>query len=156
VAASLTSDRDLDTADTPDYEDLVGLQDLLDESYEPNAKWLIKKNTWSQLRLIVDTNGRPIVQDSTAGIAEKPARLLLGSPVILDESMPTLSSAADTFPIAYGDFRESYVIRRVAGLTIVVDPYSRAKHGEVEYTAWERADGNIQNRNSYVIMQNDT
>jgi HK97 family phage major capsid protein len=156
VAASLTADRDLDTADTPDYEDLVDTQDLLDEAYEPNAKWIMRKNTWSQLRLIVDLNGRPIIQDSTAGISEKPVRRLLGAPVILDEAMPLLSSAGDTFPIAYGDFREAYVIRRVANLVVVVNPYSRAANGEVEFTAWERADGNIQNRNAYVILQNNT
>jgi HK97 family phage major capsid protein len=156
VAASLTADRDLDTADTPDYEDLVETQDLLDEAYEPNAKWIMRKNTWSQLRLIVDLNGRPIIQDSTAGISEKPVRRLLGAPVILDEAMPVLSSAGDTFPIAYGDFREAYVIRRVANLVVVVNPYSRAANGEVEFTAWERADGNIQNRNAYVILQNNT
>ncbi len=156
VAASLTADRDLDTADTPDYEDLVDTQDLLDEAYDQNAKWLMRKNTWSQLRLIVDLNGRPIVQDSTAGIANRPAKLLLGKEVVIDEAMPLLSSAADTYAIAYGDFRESYVIRRVAGLVVVVNPYSRAANGEVEFTAWERADGNIQNRNSYVILQNNT
>jgi HK97 family phage major capsid protein len=70
--------------------------------------------------------------------------------------MPLLSSAGDTFPIAYGDFREAYVIRRVANLVVVVNPYSRAANGEVEFTAWERADGNIQNRNAYVILQNNT
>ena len=53
VASSLTADRDLDTADTPDYEDLVDTQDLLDAAYEQNAKWVMRKNTWSQLRLIV-------------------------------------------------------------------------------------------------------
>ena len=154
LAASLTEDRDLDTDDTPDYEDLVEFQDLLDEAYEPNAKWLMRKSTWTALRLIVDTNGRPIIQSAQEGIAEKPRRLLLGSQVILDESVPAISTTADTFIAAYGDFRESYVIRRVASLTIVVNPYSRAANGEVEYTAWERADGNIQNRNSYVILQN--
>lgn len=156
VAASLTADRDLDTADTPDYEDLVDTQDLLDEAYEQNAKWLMRKNTWSQLRLIVDLNGRPLIQDSTAGIGQKPARMLLGSEVIIDEAMPVLSSAGDTFAIAYGDFRESYVIRRVSNIVVVVNPYSRASNGEVEFTAWERADGNIQNRNSYIILQNNT
>lgn len=156
VASSLTADRDLDTADTPDYEDLVDTQDLLDEAYEQNASWIMRKNTWSQLRLIVDTNGRPIIQDSTAGISEKPVRRLLGSPVILDEAMPALSSAGDGFCIAYGDFREAYVIRRVSNLVVVVNPYSRAANGEVEFTAWERADGNIQNRNAYVILQNNT
>lgn len=156
VASSLTADRDLDTADTPDYEDLVETQDLLDESYEQNAKWIMRKNTWSQLRLIVDLNGRPIVQSSIEGIAQKPRRMLLGSEVIIDEGMPLLSSAGDTFPIAYGDFREAYVIRRVSNLAVVVDPYSRAANGEVQFTAWERADGNVQNRNAYVILQNNT
>lgn len=156
VAASLTADRDLDTADTPDYEDLVDTQDLLDAAYEGNAKWIMRKNTWAQLRLIVDTAGRPILQDSTTGITGVPDRRLLGAPVILDEAMPLLSSAGDTFAIAYGDFREAYVIRRVADLTVVVNPYSRANEGEVEYTAWQRADGNIQNRSAYIILQNNT
>jgi HK97 family phage major capsid protein len=156
VAASLTANRDLDTADTVDYEDLVDTQDLLDDAYEPNAKWIMRKNTWSQIRLLVDLNGRPLVQDSTTGISGKPARQLLGSGVILDEAMPALSSAGDTFCIAYGDFREAYVIRRVSNLVVVVNPYTRAANGEVEFTAWERADGNIQNRNAYIIVQNNT
>lgn len=156
VAASLTADRDLDTADAADYEDLVDTQDLLDEEYDGAAKWLMKKNTWSQIRLIVDLNGRPIVQDSTTGISGRPERTLLGKPVIIDEAMPTLSSAADTFAIAYGDFREAYVIRRVSNLVVVVNPYNRASYGEVEFTAWERADGNIQNRGAYKILQNNT
>jgi HK97 family phage major capsid protein len=156
VASSLTADRDLDTADTPDYEDLVEFQDLLDEAYDANAKWLMKRNTWSQLRLIVDLNGRPLIQSSTEGIAGRPARMLLDRPVIIDEAMPTLSSAGDTFPIAYGDFREAYTIRRVSNLVVVVNPYTRAANGQVEYTAWERADGNIQNRSAYKILQNNT
>jgi HK97 family phage major capsid protein len=156
VAASLTSDRDLDTADTPDYEDLVEFQDLLDEAYDGSASWLMKRNTWAQLRLIVDTAGRPLIQSSTEGIAGRPARMLLDRPVIIDEAMPTLSSAGDTYAIAYGDFREAYVIRRVSNLAVVVNPYTRAANGEVEYTAWERADGTIQNRSAYKILQNNT
>lgn len=156
VASSLTSDRDLDTADTPDYEDLVEFQDLLDEAYEPNAMWLMKRNTWAQLRLIVDLNGRPILQEQNASIQGKPQRMLLGSPVVIDEAMPTLSSAADTYCIAYGDFREAYALRRVSGLVVFVDPYSRAANGEVQIHAWERADGTIQNRSAYKIMQNNT
>jgi HK97 family phage major capsid protein len=156
VAASLTADRALDTDDTPDYQDLVETQDLLDESYEQNAAWLMHKTTWSAMRLIVDTNGRPIIQDSTAGIAQKPQRMMLGSPVIIDQAMPQIDTAANTKIIAYGDFRESYVIRRVASLVIVVNPYSSASSGKVEYSAWERADGTVQNRHSYVILSNDS
>jgi HK97 family phage major capsid protein len=156
VAASLTSDRDLDTADTPDYEDLVEFQDLLDEAYEPNAKWLMRKNTWSQLRLLVDGNLRPLIQSSLDGISGKPVRMLLGSEVVIAEEMPLLSSAGDTYPIAYGDFREAYVIRRVQTPTVLVNPYTRQSQGEIEYSAWARADGTVKNRNAYKILQNNT
>lgn len=156
VASSLTSDRDLDTADTPDYEDLVEFQDLLDEAYFENAMWVMKKNTWSQLRLIVDLNGRPIIQEANDSIQGMPRRMLLGSPVVIDEAMPTLSSAGDTYCIAYGDLREAYVIRSVQDFQLVVDPYSRAANGEVQIHAWERADGTIQNRSAYKILQNNT
>lgn len=156
VAASLTSDRDLDTPDTPDYEDLVEFQDLLDEEYTTNASWVMKKNTWAQLRLIVDLNGRPILQEANDSITGAPQRRLLGSPVVIDEAMPTLSSAGDTYCIAYGDLREAYVIRRVQDFVLVVDPYSRATNGEVQFHAWERADGTIQNRSAYKILQNNT
>jgi HK97 family phage major capsid protein len=156
VAASLTADRDLDTADTPDYEDLVEFQDLLDEAYDENASWLMKRNTWAQLRLLVDLQGRPILQSQADSIQGRPQRMLLGKPVVIDEAMPTLSSAADTFAIVYGDLREAYVIRRVSNLAVVVNPYTRASYGQVEYTAWERADGTVQNRSAYKILQNNT
>jgi HK97 family phage major capsid protein len=156
VAGSLTADRNLDTADTPDYEDLVDIEDLLDPAYEPGAKWIMRKNTWSQLRLLVDTNLRPILQDSTDGITGRPQRSLLGYPVVIDQAMPLLSSAGDTFPIAFGDFRKAYVRRMVGGISILVNPYTRQSYGEIEYTGEMYADGLVQNRNAYVICQNNT
>jgi HK97 family phage major capsid protein len=156
LAASLTQDNDLDVADVIDYDDIMDTYDLLDAAYEPNAKWLMKKNTWSQIRGIVDLNGRPLVQDALSGIGGTPEKRLLGFPVVIDEGTPTLSSAGITFPVAFGDFREAYVIRRVSNTVVVVNPYTRAANGEVEFSAWERADGNIQNRLAYVIVRNNT
>jgi HK97 family phage major capsid protein len=156
VAENLTADNELDTADAVDYDDLMDTYDLLDPAYEQNAKWLMRKNTWTQVRGILDGAQRPIIQSSHDGIGGKPELSLLGYPVVIDQSMPLLSSAGDTNPIAFGDFREAYVIRRVANLTVVVNPYSRANYGQIEYVAWERADGNIQNRSAYVITRNNT
>lgn len=156
VADSLTADNDLDTADTPDYEDLVETEDLLDPAYEPNAIWVMKKNSWSQLRLIVDTAGRPILQDSTDGITGRPQRSLLGYPVVIDQAMPTLSSAGITLPIAFGDLRAAYVRRFVGSVSVLVNPYSRMANGEIEYHGEMYADGLVQNRNAYVIVQNNT
>lgn len=156
LGSSLTSDNDLDVADTVDYDDLMDTYDLLDEAYEDNAYWLMKKNTWSQIRGLVDGNGRPLVQDALSGIGGTPTKMLLGFPIKLDAACPTLSSAGITTPIAFGDFREAYVRRMVANLTVVVNPYSRATFGEVEFSAWERADGTVQNRSAYVIVRNNT
>jgi HK97 family phage major capsid protein len=156
AASSLTADNELDTPDTVDYDDIMDTYDLLDAAYEEGAKWMMRKNTWSQIRGVVDLNGRPIVQDATTGISGAPQKALLGFPVIIDQGTPALSSAADGNCILFGNFREAYVIRRVSGLVVFVNPYNRASNGEVEYSAWERADGNIQNRTAYVICQNNT
>lgn len=156
VADSITSDRDLDTADTPDYVDLLGLYDLLDEAYEANALWLLKKNTWTQLREIVDLNGRPILQDSTSGIGGAPAKALLNFPVQISQEMPTLSSAGITKPIVFGDIKRAYLIRYVGSPAVLVNPYNRMEYGQVEYTGEQWADGLVQERSAYVVMRNNT
>lgn len=156
VADNITADNDLDTADTPDYEDLVDTLDALEESYEDGATWIMRKNTWSQLRLIVDNNGRPILQDSLSGIDGAPRKSLLNYPVITVPEMPVLSSAGITKPIAFGNFRRAYVIRYVGAPTILVNPYSRMEYGEMEYTGEQWADGTIQERGAYVVVRNNT
>ncbi len=156
MGSTVTADESVDVADTLDYDDLLDLETLLDPSYEQNARWIMSKATWSVVRAIVDTTGRPLVQElSVSGIGSKPSPSLLGYPVVLDQEVPDLSAAVGPANvIALGDFREAYVIRKVANLTIVVNPYTRANFGQTEYVAWERADGAIQNRNAYVVLAN--
>jgi HK97 family phage major capsid protein len=157
VAAALTADNDLDTPDVIDYDDILDLEDALDPAYEQNAKWVMKKNTWSQIRGIVDTAGRPIIlEEAVSGMGIRVPKTLLGYPVVIDQAMPTLSSAGITLPIAFGDLREAYVVRRVASLAVVVNPWTRASQRQTEFTGWERADGRIQNRSAFVIMRNNT
>lgn len=156
VASSLTADVELDTADTLAYKDLLDLEDVLDPAYEPNAKWLMRKSVWTQVRRLVDGAQRPLIQGTDMGINGRPEKTLLGYPVVIDQGMPILSSAGDTFPIVLGDLREAYVIRRVQEMTIIVNPYTRAHQGEVEYSGWARADGTVQNRSAYAILSNNT
>jgi HK97 family phage major capsid protein len=156
VNSTLTADNDVDVADTIDYDDIMDTYDALDPAYEQNATWVFKKNTWSQIRGIVDGNGRPLIQDALSGIGGTPTLNLLGFPVVLDQQMPTFSSAGITLFAAFGDLREAYVIRRVSDLAVIVNPWTRANQRETEFTAWQRADGNVQNRSAYVILRNNT
>lgn len=156
AGATVTANETVDVADVIDYDDILDLETLLDPAYEANAKWYMSKASWSAVRAIVDTTGRPLVQElSVSGIGSKPSPSLLGYPVVLDQEILDFGAATGpSINFLLGDMREAYVIRRVSNLTIVVNPYSRANFGQTEYVAWERADGNIQNRNAYVALAN--
>jgi HK97 family phage major capsid protein len=154
VSVSLTADETLDVSDTIDYDDILDTEGALDPEYEQNAKWAMNKASWTQIRAIVGTDGRPLVQPAAqAGIGGKPEKVLLGYPVVIDQGMPNLVDTGAYFAVL-GVLREAYIIRRVSQLAIVVNPYSRASYGQVEYTGWQRADGNIQNRSAYKILRN--
>jgi HK97 family phage major capsid protein len=141
----------LATTTTITYADLLAIEGALDPAYEQNAKWVMSKAAWTAIRGIEDDAGRPLIlPQAQSGAGSQPTRELLGYPVVLDQGCPA-PSGDDTNFLAFGDLRESYVIRRVAPLTVIVNPYTRMNNGQVEYVAWERADGTVQNTASYVI-----
>jgi HK97 family phage major capsid protein len=152
----LTADVVLDVEATIDYDEILDVEAALDPEYEQNAKWIMSKGTWVAIRRIV-VDGRPLINPQTMGIGQAPARELLGYPVIIDQgcNAVTADGVAGGFA-ALGDFREAYVIRRVAPVTVVVNPWTRMNNGQVEFVAWERADGNIQNRSAYATLENIT
>lgn len=155
VGAGITEDEDVDVHDTLDYDDLLDLETALDPSYEQGAKWVMSKATWSVVRAILDGDNRPLIQaNASAGIGSGVEKTLLGYPVVIDQEMPDFPGAGDEHFMALGNWKEAYVIRRVASLTVVVNPFTRANFGQVEYVAWERADGLVQNRNAYVVLAN--
>lgn len=135
------------------YGDLITIAEtLLDEEYLNNAKWLMNRTTYAQLLSLTDANDRPLIMPSDAGIGDGVgrARTLLGYPVIIDNAAP--NAANDVNFMAFGDFREAYVWRRVNQVEVIQDPYTRKSNGEVEFVAWERAGGTVQNRCAYVII----
>jgi HK97 family phage major capsid protein len=154
----LTADVVLNSEATIAYLELTEVEEALDPEYEQNAKWVMSKGTWMAVKRLEDDNGRPLVlPQAAAGIGQGVTRELLGYPVIIDQGCNAITAdgVAGGFA-ALGDFREAYVIRRVAPFTLVVNPWTRMNNGQVEYVAWERADGNIQNRSAYATLENIT
>lgn len=149
--AGLTANVTLAAGNAITYQKLLDIETALDPAYEQNAKWGMNKTTWQNIRAVVGTDGRPLVQESaSAGIGTAPTRMLLGYPVIIDQAFPSNTTLSAKFAVL-GDLRESYVIRKVSNLVVMVNPYSSAASGQVEFTAWERADGNVQNRAAYSL-----
>ena len=149
--AALTANVTLAAGNALTYAKLLEIETALDPEYEQNAKWGMNKATWQAIRAIVGTDGRPLVQESAkAGIGGAPERSLLGYPVVIDQAFPNHNTLSAKWGVL-GDLRESYVIRRVSNVVVMVNPYSSAANGQVEFTAWERADGNVQNRAAYSL-----
>lgn len=155
AGSSITEDFDTDAHDVLTYVDLLSMETALNRAYEPNAKWLMSKGTWAVVRSILDDVNRPLVMaNASSGMGSGVEKRLLGYPVVIDDDMPAFPGAGNEHFIIFGDLREAYVIRRVSNLAVVVNPWTRANNGQVEFTAWERADGAVQNRSAYVLMAN--
>lgn len=137
------------------YAELVAAVHEIDPAYRVNAKWSFNDATMAKIESIVDGNGRPILNTSTDGIAGGPNNArLLGYPVVIDQAFPTYTDGGTNKWGVFGDLKAGYVIRRVKDLTLIVNPYSRANEGQVEYTLWARADGTVQDTNAYRVLIN--
>lgn len=149
--AGLTANATLAAGNAITYQKLLDIEAALDPAYEQNAVWAMSKATWQNIRAVVDNDGRPLIQEqAVAGIGGAPNRTLLGYPVIIDQAFPANTTLSAKFAVL-GDLREAYVIRRVGTPMISVNPYSSAASGQVEFVAWERADGTVQNRSAYSL-----
>ena len=137
------------------YAELVAAVHEVDPAYRESAKWTFNDATLAKIESIVDTTGRPILKDSTAGIEGKPSgQTLLGYPVVIDQAWATYTDGGTNKWGAFGDLQAGYVIRRVKDMTLIVNPYSRANEGQVEYVLWARADGVPQDTNAYKVLIN--
>ncbi|MGA7271620.1 MAG: phage major capsid protein, partial [Acidimicrobiia bacterium] len=144
------------------YAKLLDLVHALDPEYRHGASFVMNDTTWAAIEGLTDSStGRPLTMpQAVSSIAGSPASgSLLGFPVIVDQGAPDIANASSTDPgdagdgfIAFGNIREAYVIRDVAGVEVVVDPYGRAGYGEVQFFATARADATIQNASALALM----
>jgi len=136
------------------YSDLVNFVHSIDPAYIANAKWAFNFASLGTLRKMVDTNGRPLWQESTAGMSgSMPGGTLLGFPVVIDQAFPdiNLSSGLVNWGV-FGDLAESYVIRRVRDVQLITFAERYAEYRQTGYMAWARADATVQNANSYIAL----
>lgn len=135
----------------PTYGELLSAVHAIDRAYRRNARWVMNDATLAVIQGLLDANGRPLYLPSTGGLADAPGEgTLLGYPVTIDEGAPDIGDA--TSPIAFGDIRAAYVIRRVKDVTLVRLNELYAANGQVGFMAWARADGDVQDANAYVIL----
>lgn len=136
------------------YADLVKFIHSVDAAYRPNARWAFNDNTLKTLRLLEDSNGDPLWRNASADMATGlGGGTLLGYPVTIDSAFLDIDADSNTVNWGvFGDLREGYLIRRVREIQLVVNPWTRAANGQVEFTAWARMDATQQNTSAYVAL----
>lgn len=122
----------------------------LKAAHRANGTWLMNSATAAVLSLLKDTTGRVLWSPS---LAENTPATLLGRPVVIAEDMPAV--AANAFPVAFGDFRDGYLIADQGGLRITVDD-NITTPGLVKFYVRRRTGGIIYNSEAIKLLRVST
>lgn len=126
------------------YPASLELMHAVDPDYRDNACWIMSDATLLKFKQAVDKNGRPLwLPNAESGMENAPNGTLHGKRVIVDQAAGAM--------VAFGDIAAGYIIRLVSGVTVIVNPYSSANAGLVEYNAWQRGDGQIQDSAAFRV-----
>ena len=125
---------------------LIDLQGILKSAYGARANWLMNRSTGTAVRKFKDSEGNYMWQPAL--VAGQPAQLL-GMPVQYDENMPDI--AANSFPIALGDFTSGLLVVNRRGMTVIRDLIS--KPGHIKYQIDMRMGAGVRNFEAIKLLK---
>lgn len=114
--------------------------------YRTNARWVCSKLILAALRKYKDTSNQYLWQPALA--AGQPATFN-GYPITEAEDMPTV--AANAFPLAFGDFKEGYLIADRVGMRITRDEITTP--GFVKFYVRKRVGGKLRNTQAIKLLK---
>lgn len=140
------------------YNGLVTMQHSVDPAYRrmPNCVWMMSDTALRQIRLILDTQNRPIFvpgytigNDAVGGAPDT----IMGHRIVINQDMPV--PAANARSVAFGDFSK-YFIREVQGIQVVRLNERFADALQVAFFGYQRVDGRIVDAgtNPIRLLQN--
>ena len=125
---------------------LVDLVYAVRAGYRQNGAFVMNRKTQASIRKFKDTNGNYLWQPPA--IAGGRASLMTFS-VVEAEDMPDV--AANSYSVAFGDFRRGYLIIDRQGVRVLRDPYS-AKPYVLFYTT-KRVGGGVQDFDAIKLLK---
>jgi HK97 family phage major capsid protein len=143
------------------YADFVNLEHSVDPWYRANGKYMMHDSTAASVEALVDTQGRPLLNSSFAGIsadvfAARPDGVapaitrytIKGYPVVINNDMATM--AANAKSVLFGDFSK-YVVRDVMDIMLIRFNELYMGNLQVGFLAVARADGNLVDAGAHPI-----
>lgn len=134
------------------YANLIALYHSVDPAYRNNAKFMMNDNTISKIKLMTDSQGRPLW---LPGLVDRAPDTILGSPYVINQDMASMTISAKS--ILFGDFSK-YLIRDVRDITLLRLDERYAEFLQVAFLAFLRTDGDLLNAGTVPIRgyQNST
>ena len=132
----------LPTSLDPLYDMVYGLR----ARYRRNARWVGGKLVYAGLRKLKDTTNQYLWQPAVA--AGQPD-MFMGYPTTEAEDMPVV--AANAFPLAFGDFKEGYLIADRVGMRITRDEITTP--GYVKFYIRRRVGGKLRNTQAIKLLK---
>ena len=126
---------------------LVDLMFSLKAAYRTNAQFIMNRTVMGTVRKFKDGQGNYLADLRLRDNAL--VESIFGKTVNEAEDMPSLG--ADTFPIAYGDFRRGYLIIDRIGTRVLRDPYTSKPY--VLFYTTKRVGGGIQNFEAIKLLK---
>ncbi len=125
---------------------LIDLVYALKAGYRQNASWVMNRKTQGMLRKLKDVDGNYLWQPAASADGQAS---FMGFPLVEAEDMPNI--AANSFSIAFGDFKRGYLIVDRQGVSVLRDPYS-AKPYVLFYTT-KRVGGGIADYDAIKLLK---
>lgn len=114
--------------------------------YRANARWVTNKLVLAAMRKYKDTTNQYLWQPS---LVEGQPATFMGYGITEAEDMPAVGAGA--FPIAFGDFREGYLICDRVGMRITRDEITTP--GYVKFYVRRRVGGKIRNSQAIKVLK---
>ena len=130
---------------TPELK-LIDMVHSLKAAHRQGAVFVMNSKTLSTIRKFKAADGSFLWQP---GIMDGAPARLLGYPVIEAEDMPDV--AANAFPIAFGNFRNGYLIAERKATSILRDPFTNKPY--VNFYATKRVGGQVLDSDAIKLLK---
>jgi HK97 family phage major capsid protein len=125
---------------------LIDVYFSLKSKYRNGATWMMSDATMGTVRKIKDVDGKFVWNPPTA-VGEVPS--ILQKPVVTDDNMTAIG--ANSYSIAFADFRRAYQIVDKFGVRVLRDPYTSKPN--VLFYVTKRVGGGIRNFEAIKLLK---
>lgn len=144
---------DINDGSNNGIDGLINVLYAIKQGYRTDARWLMNRTLQGKVRKLKDGDSNYLWTPPQQGGVQGPQpAMLLGYPIVDDDNMPDVG--ANTFPVAFGNFRRGYLIVDRFGIRVLRDPYTNKPY--VHFYTTKRVGGGVQNFEAIKLLKCST